>query len=494
MSASDSARRDGTDARTAFARWRRRRPLGAGLLIILGGAELALVPLAPLGLVVHQGIAGVAGYVVGLVLVAVGCSVLFQPLLNGFFGVVAILLGLTSLVTSNLGGFLLGALLALAGGIWCFAWTTRPRSRRPDGHSGLLVLPLLGTALPGAMAESGPSPADAAQPRGTAVAAVDPNVLKAAAITGRGVRFEGVRVVPTATGPRRVLRLRMSSAELRGVHQSVLSGGNRLTVQAPRLDLRGVVMETTFITGKALGVVPLPLSAELPLPPIPLTLPILYLTDISADGVYVRASTASAPGLRLAVAPASGRAAPPVRRRLRDDRRPALRPTLRPSEPRSPTPGPLPPSAPEEPVARPDPVEGPSGDTTGCRFAAADLAFAQSLLRVAGDAAHQGRWLSAASRDPEQRARFDRFAREAQTATRQASRWLAEAGQHSALAPTSPTGRPPALPGPVLEGLYAHLAADYRRQIATAVHRQLAQGGCREMKEGGRRLLSRSEP
>ncbi|MFI6515711.1 DUF6114 domain-containing protein [Spirillospora sp. NPDC050679] len=476
MSASDDESPDRPGGWAAFTRWRRARPFGAGLLIFLGGAELALVPLVPLGLVVHQGIAGISGYLVGLVLVALGCSVLAQPALNGFFGVVAILLGLTSLITSNLGGFLLGALLTLAGGVWCFAWTTRPRRR--DGHSGLVLVPLLGGVLPGAAAPGGPPPA------GAVVAATDPNVLKAAAITGRQVRFDGVRVVPTATGPRRVLRLRMSSAELRGVHQEVVSGGKRLTVRTPRLDLGGVVMESTFITGKALGVIPLPLSAELPLPPVPLTLPVLYLTDVSADGVYVRASTARSPALRLDVTAASGRTAPPVRGPRPDGRRSPLA-----QAPRATTPRPSPTATPTLPTA----ADKPPADTSGCRFTAADLDFAHTLLRVAKDAAHQGRWLSAASDDPRQRSRFDRFAAKAQAAQESALQWLSEAGEEPAPAPTPPIGRP-SLPGPVLEGLYAHLAADYRRQVAAAVRTRLDKGGCQEIQESGRELLSQLKP
>ncbi|MFC9970915.1 DUF6114 domain-containing protein [Spirillospora sp. NPDC127200] len=487
MSASDDGPADRPGAWTAFARWRRARPFGAGLLIILGGAELALVPLVPLGLVVHQGIAGVSGYLVGLVLVALGCSVLAQPALNGFFGVVAILLGLTSLITSNLGGFLLGALLALVGGVWCFAWTTRPR--RHDGHSGLVLVPLLGGVLPGATAPGGPPPAGAAGHRGAVVAATDPTVLKAAAITGRQVRFDGVHVVPTATGSRRVLRLRMSSAELRGVRQDVFSGGKRLTVRTPRLDLGGVVMESTFITGKALGVIPLPLSAELPLPPVPLTLPVLHLTDVRADGVYVRASTARSPALRLDVVAGSGRTAPPVRGPRPDDRRRA--PLAQASRSANPRPTPSPP--PSGTTTPPSAADEPPAGTTGCRFTAADLDFARTLLRVAKDAAHQGRWLAAASDDPRLRSRFDRFTAKAQAAWESASRWLSEAGEGPVPAPTSPVGRPPALPGRVLETMHAHLAADYRRQVAAAVRTQHDQGGCREIRESGQELLSQWE-
>ncbi|MBA8952596.1 hypothetical protein ACFQU9_21025 [Actinomadura namibiensis] len=60
--------------------------------------------------------------------------------------------------------------------------------------------------------------------------------------------------------------------------------------------------------------------------------------------------------------------------------------------------------------------------------------------------------------------------------------------------PTPSVGRPPSPPGPVLEALRAHLAADYRRQITAAVREQHDEGSCPEMKETGRRLLSQMQP
>lgn len=126
-------------ARSGFRNWRRTRPFWGGLLVALGGVVILLAPLAPLPLIITQGIAGVSGYLVGLLLIAIGVLSWIQPPQRMFFGVVAILLSLASFVTSNFGGFLLGMLLGLIGGSMLFAWMPErePRGRRAaDGPAG----------------------------------------------------------------------------------------------------------------------------------------------------------------------------------------------------------------------------------------------------------------------------------------------------------------------------------------------------------------------
>ncbi len=57
-----------------------------------------------------------------------------MPGLRHFFSVLIVLLALVSLITSDLGGFLIGMLLAIVGGSLGFAWTDDPRyqkRRRP---------------------------------------------------------------------------------------------------------------------------------------------------------------------------------------------------------------------------------------------------------------------------------------------------------------------------------------------------------------------------
>ncbi|HEU5032164.1 MAG TPA: DUF6114 domain-containing protein, partial [Spirillospora sp.] len=152
-----------------FRRWRRTRPFWGGAFAVLGGAELIAIPLAPMPLVVHQGIAGVASWLIGALLIAAGALMWFQPAQRSFFGILAVLLSLASFLTSNFGGFLVGMLLGVLGGALGFAWSpARPRGPggpepaqpRAGGHGigahaaprggrfTALALPL---ALPGAL-------------------------------------------------------------------------------------------------------------------------------------------------------------------------------------------------------------------------------------------------------------------------------------------------------------------------------------------------------
>ncbi|MBF5033480.1 hypothetical protein IRY44_27345 [Micromonospora sp. ANENR4] len=114
--------------RTRWRRWRRARPFTAGLLIALGGAEMLVTLRAPLGVLLHVGPQGLAAYLVPLVLVICGVLLITTPQQRVFYAVLSLVLGLVSWLTSNLGGFLIGMLLALVGGALAFAWT--PVKRR----------------------------------------------------------------------------------------------------------------------------------------------------------------------------------------------------------------------------------------------------------------------------------------------------------------------------------------------------------------------------
>ncbi|MFC4910307.1 DUF6114 domain-containing protein [Actinomadura gamaensis] len=113
-----------------FRRWRRTRPFWGGLLAVLGGLEIIAIPLAPMPVVIHQGLAGIASWLFGALLVVAGLLLWFQPAQRTFFGVLAVLLSLGSFLTSNFGGFLLGMLLGLLGGALGFAWTPGATKRR----------------------------------------------------------------------------------------------------------------------------------------------------------------------------------------------------------------------------------------------------------------------------------------------------------------------------------------------------------------------------
>jgi hypothetical protein len=106
----------------AWQRWRRTRPFWGGLLIILGGAEMLLSEQAPLPIVIHVGVQGLAGYLVPIVLVLCGVLLWLSPLQQTFYSVLAVVLALGSWVTSNLGGFFVGLMLGVIGGALAFAW------------------------------------------------------------------------------------------------------------------------------------------------------------------------------------------------------------------------------------------------------------------------------------------------------------------------------------------------------------------------------------
>jgi hypothetical protein len=110
----------------AFRDWRRRRPFWGGLLILLGGAEIFLTEIAPLHVVIHLGIEGLAGQAVPFVLAVCGLLLIFNPEQRLFYSIIAMLLSAASWITSNLGGFILGLVLGLVGCALAFAWTPAP--------------------------------------------------------------------------------------------------------------------------------------------------------------------------------------------------------------------------------------------------------------------------------------------------------------------------------------------------------------------------------
>jgi len=115
--------------RARWRAWRRSRPFWGGLLLILAGAELVLLPLSGvlvhggLKLVIYIGIGGVFGVLIGALLVAAGTSLLVNPAHRSFYGIAGIILGIASFPASNLGGFFLGMLLAIIGGALGYAWS-----------------------------------------------------------------------------------------------------------------------------------------------------------------------------------------------------------------------------------------------------------------------------------------------------------------------------------------------------------------------------------
>ncbi|MDT9700629.1 DUF6114 domain-containing protein [Streptomyces sp. P17] len=112
--------------RRHFRAWRGERPFWAGLFVILGGLPIAYFPYANLQIghltLAMSTTAGAGSLIIGVLLVVLGVSLWFQKHVRTFAGVAAILLALVSIPVSNLGGFLIGFLLALVGGAMAVSW------------------------------------------------------------------------------------------------------------------------------------------------------------------------------------------------------------------------------------------------------------------------------------------------------------------------------------------------------------------------------------
>ncbi|MDI3417240.1 DUF6114 domain-containing protein [Streptomyces luteolus] len=112
--------------RRKFKAWRGGRPFWAGLLTILGGLPIAYLPYGNIKLgnltLAMATTAGAGSLIIGVLLIVLGLTMWFQQHSRVFAGVAAILLALVSLVVSNIGGFLVGFLLALIGGALGISW------------------------------------------------------------------------------------------------------------------------------------------------------------------------------------------------------------------------------------------------------------------------------------------------------------------------------------------------------------------------------------
>ncbi|MDX2703931.1 DUF6114 domain-containing protein, partial [Streptomyces sp. PA03-6a] len=148
--------------RSRFRAWRRSRPFWAGVWTLLAGVEILSIPLAPLALMIHEGIAGVSGLLMGVFLVVLGLTLWLAPHYRAFAGIATLIFSVASLVLSNFGGFLIGFLLGVVGGAMAVSWVPdgdgdggRGRRARPvpdwgGGHGG--------TTGPGAGAPQGGTP------------------------------------------------------------------------------------------------------------------------------------------------------------------------------------------------------------------------------------------------------------------------------------------------------------------------------------------------
>ena len=128
--ATEAADRGGK--RRRFKHWRRQRPFIGGVLMALGGIELFFSGQLDMGnLQIQFGIEGLQATIIPIALLALGISVIFRPTHHIFYGIIALVLAVYSLIGVNLGGFLLGMLLSTIGAILVVAWMG-PRDPESD--------------------------------------------------------------------------------------------------------------------------------------------------------------------------------------------------------------------------------------------------------------------------------------------------------------------------------------------------------------------------
>ncbi|WP_405021652.1 DUF6114 domain-containing protein [Kitasatospora sp. NBC_00070] len=100
------------------------------MLVFLAGGEMLLTLQAPFSVLMHVGLQGVAGYLVPAVLMLCGALIIAEPQQRTFHSVLSVLLSLSSWLTSNLGGFVLGMALGLTGACLAFGWLPEQPPRR----------------------------------------------------------------------------------------------------------------------------------------------------------------------------------------------------------------------------------------------------------------------------------------------------------------------------------------------------------------------------
>lgn len=108
--------------RTAFRGWRKSRPFWGGLWCILGGAAMAYGPTTAIKVILISGTVVWAGILVGVLVAMMGLFLWFTPHLRQVVGVLAVVLSVVSLLTSDYGGFVIGLILGTVGGALGFAW------------------------------------------------------------------------------------------------------------------------------------------------------------------------------------------------------------------------------------------------------------------------------------------------------------------------------------------------------------------------------------
>ncbi len=109
--------------RMRFTTWRRERPFVGGLLMALSGVEMFFSGQLDIGHIhVQLGIEGFQATIIPILLIMLGLLAMLMPTHRIFYGVIGLVVAVYSLIGVNLGGFIIGMLLASIGGVLIVSW------------------------------------------------------------------------------------------------------------------------------------------------------------------------------------------------------------------------------------------------------------------------------------------------------------------------------------------------------------------------------------
>ncbi|MGK5638555.1 DUF6114 domain-containing protein [Streptomyces sp. URMC 126] len=316
-----SRRGSGRSPRDELRRWRRTRPFWAGILLIAAGTEFLVVPFAPWNVLIGLGLGGIAALGIGAALIVAGLFLLFLPRARHYVGAHAVILSVLSFAASNLGGFLLGMLLGIAGGAMGCAWTPDPATpvpaapdpatpdppETPRGGPGTssppalaVVLPVLlmaATTLPGA-APDRPGP-----PTAHPLTTPTPGTISTTHFAPEGFTLAAVERLPTVVGPRKVMALRMRAASLTDYRLRTRDGTREFSLAVDGLRLDGeVTLYLTRFHGCVQGILCLTFDADaLSVPPV--VPPFVFMTDVRGEQALIRSDAIDAEGMSLTTVP-----------------------------------------------------------------------------------------------------------------------------------------------------------------------------------------------
>ncbi|MFD9741117.1 DUF6114 domain-containing protein [Umezawaea sp. NPDC059074] len=346
-----------------FRDWRRGRPFWAGLFVALSGLIILAPPYANLKLgdlvISIKTLGGVSALLIGVLLLICAGALWVRPAFRFPAGVIAVLLSLIALVTTNLGGFLLGTILGLLGGALAVSWTDRPkrkakRRKKVDPKATpLAALSLVGLVLfqPPTSSEPPPSsappsssiPSTTAEPPSSTpppsgeptdpststepsappssseepapppedltplVAANRQWTLKASRLELGGLNFTGVEEVPLDGGLIKVLKFTSTSLRITNLVQTAdLGDGHSLVTEAApgsvsTIDSGRIELFTVRLKGNLdiLGL-KIPVDYTAANPP-PLNVPFATFTEVTVQNTDLRGGVLRIPGARISV-------------------------------------------------------------------------------------------------------------------------------------------------------------------------------------------------